>query len=75
MEPAYKPGDRVVTFNWVNPNMGDVIVFKLGKAHFIKRITKFENGQIKVGGDNKSVSSKFNPIKMNQMIGKVILKY
>ena len=75
MEPAYLPGDRVVTFNWVNPRLGDVIVFKSGKEHFIKRITKFKNGEIKVNGDNKSVSGKFRPIKLSQVTGKVILKY
>lgn len=75
MQPSFNPGDHVLTFNWATPKLGDVVVFKLGKDLFIKRITKFENGEIKVDGDNKSVSSKFRPIKFSQIIGKVILKY
>lgn len=33
MVPAYKPGDHVLTFNWVLPKVGDVVVFRISSRH------------------------------------------
>ena len=75
MEPAYRSGDRLVTFNWSSISDGDVIVFKLGSTLFVKRVSKISGNLYFVGGDNKKLSTKFKPIKHNQIIGKVIFKY
>jgi phage repressor protein C with HTH and peptisase S24 domain len=75
MMPAFKPGDHVLTFNWIKPAIGDVVVFRKGSKDFIKRIDKIENGQVFVSGDNKKESAKFGSISQKEIIGKVVLKY
>ena len=75
MMPAYKPGDHVLTFNWVGVKKGDVIVFRQGKIKMIKRVKKIEGGKVFVEGDNKKESAKIGPIPSSQIVGKVILKY
>lgn len=75
MEPVYRHGDHVLTFNWVQLKKGDVIVFKNEEKNFIKRIDKLDDGKVYVSGDNKLRISLISPIKQDQIIGKVILKY
>lgn len=75
MIPAYKPGDRVLTFNWVSPKVGDVIVFESGGKKYLKRINKVVGDLIYVAGDNKRESLQIDPIKRSQIVGKVIRKY
>jgi len=75
MIPAFKPGDHVLTFNWILANVGDVVVFKEKNKSFLKRINKIEGGKIFISGDNKKESSKFSPISQKEIIGKVILRY
>lgn len=74
MLPAFKPGDRVLTFNWAKPKVGDVIIFFGGGRYYLKRIRGFDSGLIAVVGDNPK-SSNMGPIKRNQIIGRVILKF
>lgn len=45
------------------------------KIYMIKRIDKIDNGLIFVSGDNAKSSSKIGPVKLDQIVGKVILKY
>lgn len=75
MEPTYFPNDRVLTFNWIKPKAGDVIVFWDGSRNFIKRVDFIKNSLVRVYGDNKKMSSKFKPINKSQIVGVVILKY
>ncbi len=73
--PIYKPGDHVLIFNWGGFYAGDVVVFKKGGKNLIKRITKTSDGQIYVRGDNKVKSVVVDPIKQEDVVGKVIFKY
>lgn len=132
MEPEYKPGDHVLTFNWGRLQSGDVVVFienrhpggnvvtdkqsllsgesrisgeilrslssdkrtadlrissldsiaslqndKAGKRYkyLIKRVDRLDENLVFVSGDNTERSSKIGPVRLNQIIGKVILKY
>ena len=75
MLPVYKPGDHVLTFNWQSVKKGDVVVFKANGKFFIKRVVKLENNLVFIAGDNLHVSSKFSPIKLEQIIGRVVAKY
>ncbi len=75
MEPAYKPGDHVLTFSWPEIKKGDVIAFKdKGKA-YLKRIDKIQDDIVYISGNNKKESAKMGPIKKPQIVGKVIFKY
>lgn len=73
--PGYKPGDHVLTFNWIVPIIGDVVVFKQGGKHYIKRIVSVLDDLVELQGDNKSKSSSVNPVRLQQIVGRVILKY
>lgn len=75
MAPEYKPGDHVLTFNWLGIKKGDVIVFKEEGVKMIKRVKKVERDRVFVEGDNKKESAKMEPIPSSQIVGKVILKY
>ena len=75
MEPAFYDGDHVLTFNWIRPHTGDVVVFRSNGKNLIKRIEKIKSGIIYVKGDNRKFSSKVGPVKSDQIIGKVIAKY
>ena len=75
MSPSFYSGDHVLTFNWIKPQAGDVIVFKSGNIYKIKRVIKTSADLIFVAGDNKKLSSKERPARIRAVIGKVILKY
>lgn len=76
MMPAFKPGDHVLTFNWLRVSKGDVVVFmEMERAYFIKRIDRIARDLIYVSGDNNTRSAKTHPIKRRQIVGKVIFKY
>lgn len=75
MLPLYKPGEHVLTWNWGQVGKGDVVVFGQGDKYFIKRIDKKVYNYVYVSGVNRSKSSKMKPVKIQQVVGKVILKY
>lgn len=75
MLPYYKPGDHVLTFNWIFYKTKDVIVFAQRGQYFIKRIDKIGEKKIYVYGDNKRESAKIKPVSKDQIIGRVVLKY
>lgn len=75
MVPMYQDGDHVVTFNWFGIKKKDVIVFRLGRRYLIKRVDTINDEQIVVSGDNKSKSIKLKPIVLDQVVGRVVLKY
>jgi len=75
MEPSFREGERVLTFNWNKPRLGNVIVFKQKGKFYIKRIELITVGKVTVLGDNKKLSSKSKPVDFRQVVGRVILKY
>lgn len=75
MLPGFCPNDRVLTFNWFFPKNGDVIIFKNQGKYLIKRIVKIKKSKIYAAGDNRGASVKLRPVKIGNVVGKVILKY
>jgi len=75
MEPKYAHGDRVVTFNWTTPKIGDIITFELDNKYYIKRIERISGDLIYVSGDNKSQTALFEPVDKVKVVGKVVFKY
>ncbi len=75
MEPYLRDGDHVLTFNWVKVKAEDVVVFKIAEGYFVKRVEQVSGEHIVVEGDNRALSSKMEPIKAEQVVGKVVLKY
>ncbi len=75
MLPSFAPSDHLLTFNWVRPKVGDVVVLKIGNKNYLKRVKKILGDQIFTAGDNQKESARMVPIDIKQVIGKVILKY
>ena len=75
MEPLYVEGDRVVTFNWVQPKIGDVVVVRDNSVYLVKRVIKTSRSRFLVRGDNRLLSSSAIDVGKNDLIGKVVLKY
>ena len=75
MIPAFRPNDRVLTFNWISANIGDVIVFKDEYKYLLKRVKEVRDGLIIANADNKGVSTKIFNIKPSQVVGRVLIKY
>lgn len=72
MLPAFKPGDRVLTFNWSRIKSGSSVVFKKRNKYYVKRVVGINKGMVAIAGDNKAKSSKMGPIKNDQIVGRVI---
>ena len=76
MLPFLKPGQDVVSVNWfykVQP--GDMVVIKQDGKEMVKRIQKIDGRCIFVAGDNSKESTDsrhFGPIRLDQVVGKVI---
>jgi len=75
MIPAFRPDDHVLTLNWTQPKVSDVVVFKDNDRYFLKRIIKIKKNLFYVSGDNKKESLVLGPMVKKQVVGKVILKY
>ena len=77
MEPSFKEGERVLTFNFSSPKKGDVVVVKK-KINLIKRVQTIENNSYFVVGDNQNRSTdsrEFGPVPKEEIVGKVLFKY
>ena len=76
MLPALKEGQDVISFNWFyKSKIGDIVVIKQGDKEMVKRVTKIDGRQILVKGDNRQESTDsrdFGPVRMEQVVGKVI---
>lgn len=75
MLPAYVPGDRVVTLNWSQINIGDAVVFVDNKAKLIKRVADYKDGLYLLKGDNIAQSTTVYEVARDKIIGKVFYKY
>lgn len=78
MMPYLNPGDKVIASNlsyfFIKPKRGDVVVFRYNNKILIKRIVKVSNDTYDVYGDNKSDSLKIRPIRKSHILGKVLFK-
>ncbi len=75
MIPTFQPGDHVLTFNWIRPVSGDVIVFEKGGKNYIKRIKNISGNRYYIGGDNRQNSVMMGSVTWQMIVGKVIFKY
>lgn len=75
MLPAFRPGDRVLTFKRLNYKVRDVIVFRKGNKNYIKRIRRVRGNLYDVGGDNRLESVPTSPVKKGEIMGKVVFSY
>ena len=76
MLPTLKSGDDVLVLCWFfKLEIGDLVAIKKEGKEMIKRIKSIKGKEIFVLGDNKKESTdsrELGPIKINQIIGKVI---
>ena len=84
MEPNYTSGDILLVtqlfYFFRNPVVSDIVVLKdpRDKKHILKRITKIDDENMFVLGDNQSESTDsrhFGFVHKKQVIGKVIYKF
>jgi nickel-type superoxide dismutase maturation protease len=82
MQPALRPGDRVLVWQWLHPRAGDVVVVREPDRHLtfaVKRVASVEaNGDLVVLGDNPNVSRdsrEFGPVPRGLVVGRVIYRY
>ena len=86
MLPALKEGQDVISFNWFyKSKIGDIVIVqsesfdyaqdKKFKVQSLKRIKIITEDKVWVEGDNKDGSTDsrhFGPVRMEQVVGKVI---
>lgn len=82
MLPKFKPGEYVLTFNWLflfrKLRVGEVIVFRLNNQLMVKKIQKINGRHYFVVGENQIDSldsKKIGLVKKEQIIGQVIYKF
>ena len=77
MLPSLKPGQIVFARKTRNLSVNDVVVLKTDdNSQIIKRISKIQNREIRVSGDNSEYDSRYNSQKFNpdSVLGKVFFK-
>ena len=82
MQPALRPGDRLLVARWLGARPGDVIVFHDPEAHtrfMIKRVLSVRpDGWAIVGGDNPNVSRDsrhLGPVHPGLIVGRAVYRY
>jgi nickel-type superoxide dismutase maturation protease len=82
MQPALRPGDRVLVNRWSRPRPGDVVVLHDPESHgkvLVKRLVeRATDGRWVVRGDNPNVSRDsrtFGTISASLLIGRVVYRY
>ena len=77
MLPSFKPGQIVFARKTRNLFVNDVVVLKTDdNSRIIKRISKIQNREIRVSGDNSEYDSRYYSQKFNTdcVLGKVFFK-
>jgi nickel-type superoxide dismutase maturation protease len=82
MQPALRPGDRLLITPWAPLRPRDLVVFVDPEAHrtrLVKRIEGFTpEGSLIVRGDNPNVSRDsrhFGPVPRSLIVGRAIYRY
>ena len=77
MLPSFKPGQIVFARKTRNLSVNDVVVLKThDNSQIIKRISKIQDREIRVYGDNSEYDSEYYSQKFNfdSVLGKVFFK-
>ena len=77
MLPNFKPGQVVFARRTRNLSVNDVVVIKThDNSEIIKRISKIQDKEIRVSGDNSEYDSEYYSQKFNSdsVLGKVFFK-
>ena len=77
MLPSFKPGQIVFARKTRNLSVNDVVVLKThDNSQIIKRISKIQNREIRVYGDNSEYDSRYYSQTFNSdsVLGKVFFK-
>jgi signal peptidase I len=78
MEPVLKNGSFFIVsslpYLFINPTIGDIIIFKSENKIIVKSIYKIENGKYYIQGINKKDSKKFNSLEKTEILGKLIFR-
>lgn len=64
-----------MTFDWIRPKVGDVIVFEKVKVKYLKRVSKIKNDLVYVRSENQKEGSQMEPVNLKNIIGRVVFKY
>ena len=82
MQPALRPGDRLVVSGWLPIRAGDVVVFRDPEAPsiwLVKRVASLAPGPaVLVRGDNPNVSRDsrhFGPVPRALVLGRAFYRY
>jgi nickel-type superoxide dismutase maturation protease len=82
MQPALRPGDRLLAFRWLRIRPGHVIVFRDPEARrslVIKRVIDVhDDGSVDVRGDNPNVSRDsrhFGAVPRGLILGRAVYRY
>lgn len=81
MQPTFSQNDQLlvsgISYWFLKPKIGDIIVFNMSKKFHIKRIIDVKNNTFFVAGDNPKDSldsRQFGWIERSAILGKVIKK-
>ena len=77
MLPSFKPGQIVFARKTRNLSVNDVVVLKTNdNSQIIKRISKIQDNEIRVSGDNSEYDSDYYYQRFNfeSVLGKVFFK-
>lgn len=82
MQPALRPGDRVLVWTWAKPSAGHLVVLRdpeAPRSYLVKRVARrTPTGEYVVVGDNPNVSRDsrtFGPLQRGLIVGRVIWRY
>jgi nickel-type superoxide dismutase maturation protease len=81
MQPALRPGDRLLVATWLPPRVGDITVFRDPEWHStycVKRVVAVTRQGLEVRGDNVNVSRdsrQFGPVPKTCVVGRVVFRY
>jgi nickel-type superoxide dismutase maturation protease len=82
MQPALRPGDRLLVLTWAQPQQDDVIVFRdpeWNSTFTVKRVASVTpEGEFVVRGDNPNVSRDsrhFGPVPRSLIVGRAVYRY
>jgi nickel-type superoxide dismutase maturation protease len=81
MQPALRPGDRILVATWLAPRVGDLVVVRdpeRASTYTVKRVTALSSAGMELRGDNVNVSRDsrhFGTVPRALMVGRAVFRY